>query len=193
MRYDNSEAYFIEEYRKIYKYDSEYGLSGGRSSKFIAPLITVLAPESILDYGCGRSHLIKMLKRSFRFYAYKYDPCVPEYDQLPIKNVDLVVSTDVLEHIHKSFLMEKLKEIKAISQNAIFVIKCFTSPTKLTDGRSVHVTVESPEWWLDVIANVFGRAQTIIKFTKAPNLEKFMCTTFPVTSETISIVMGLEK
>lgn len=192
MKYDNSEAFFIEEYRKIYKYDPDYGVSGGRSSKFMAPLISALAPESILDYGCGRSHLIKMLMRSFRFYGYKYDPCVPEYEQLPVKKVDLIVCTDVLEHIHKSFLKEKLNEIKAISQNAIFIIKCFTSPTKLTDGRSVHVTVEPPEWWINTIAQVFGQAQIIIKFTKKPNLEKFMCTTFPVDLETVTFIKGLE-
>jgi hypothetical protein len=119
-----------------------WGLIPWESIHLIKHLCTKTKIESILDYGCGKGRLGKVLS-----CVQSYDPAVPEFS-LPPKPADLVVCTAVLEHIEPECLDEVLDELKFLTWKMIFlVISTLPSRHMLSDGRDSHLITEPFEWW----------------------------------------------
>jgi len=111
----------------------------GKSSRRKKDKILSLGFEDILDYGCGKAKLKVRCRR--------YDPAVPEYSKLP-SPADLVVCTDVLEHVEPEFLDNVLYHIKSLTKKkAYFTISCNPAKKTLPDGRNAHLIVRIPKWW----------------------------------------------
>lgn len=119
---------------------------------------------SVLDYGCGlavhthrKEKFLNNLTSPSYFRGklqcyYLYDPCVPHYNQKPTKGsqFDVVLCTDVLEHIPKEHIDEVLQEINEYTKpDGEILLSISTRPAikYFADGTNVHVTVESKEWW----------------------------------------------
>lgn len=125
---------------------------GGRGDKW-AGIVLQLALEweatSILDYGCGEGSLAKRL-RSQPLGAIRvdeYDPAVPGLDSLP-SFADLVVCTDVLEHIEPERLTAVLAHLKLLARKVIFVVISTKDSNKvLDDGRNAHLIIQPGPWW----------------------------------------------
>ena len=111
---------------------------------------------SVLDFGCGLGTLGKHVKpRHSRLDLdwYEYDPSVPGKDIAPQRAYDAIVTTDVLEHIEPESLDETLTWIRDHAMRYQFHhIDCNDNATLLPDGRSVHLIVESMDWWQDKLA-----------------------------------------
>lgn len=107
-----------------------------------------MSVSSILDYGCGAGTLGTALKaQAWPFDFREYDPAVPGKDAMP-RPADLVVCTDVLEHIERDRLDTVLGHIRALSMQGTFlVISTVPAHKSLPDGRNAHLIVESPDWW----------------------------------------------
>lgn len=119
--------------------------------KFIsdAPL-----PSSLIDYGCSRGALIEKIKTDFPSIQVVdgYDPGVAKFEQKPVRQYDMLVSTDVIEHIEPEFLDTTLSYIESLyKKTAWIIIACYPAKKFLPDGRNAHLIVESPDWWLDKI------------------------------------------
>ena len=102
--------------------------------------------KTILDYGCGKAkHHPKEWK------AIKYDPAIQEYQNKPQDKYDLVISTDVLEHIPVENLKQTIDEIFGYSNKWVFVsVCCRKAEAILPNGYNAHATIESAKWWRDL-------------------------------------------
>lgn len=118
---------------------------GSRGQKW-APRVAYLAAQSgcrtILDYGCGKSP-ISVSGLDVR----GYDPAVFDHATRP-EPADLLVCTDVLEHVEPGCLEAVLSDIRALARwMAFLVIATRPSDKFLADGRNAHLIVEPMPWW----------------------------------------------
>jgi len=129
----------------------DYGVSGARYADQIRRLSDSLQTRSILDYGCGKCTLQKALP----FPIQNYDPFIPEHAVRP-KPADIVVCTDVMEHVEEDSVYFVLADIALLTKKAVF-FQIATGPAKkvLPDGRNAHITQRSGNWWLHELLVVF--------------------------------------
>lgn len=122
-----------------------WGKHGHSHAPEIEAYIKQLGARSVLDYGCGRATLTKALPG---VKVQEYDPGIPGKDHFP-KPADLVVCTDVLEHIEPPLIDRVLRHIFLLARRgAYFVIATRPARELLPDGRNAHLIIESPAWWL---------------------------------------------
>ena len=138
-----------EEYKKIYTEIHAKTKFGKRSKipDMLGGFIESIKPNSMIDFGCGKGNLVLKLKE---IYPKKdiagFDPANPEFD-IPLKHVDLILSTDVLEHIEPNLIDETLKEIANNCTHTYHLISCAPAKLILPDGRNAHLIQETPDWW----------------------------------------------
>lgn len=139
---------FSDAYAKLqaqfHKERPDYGISGHNYADQIHQMAQRLQTRSILDYGCGKA----TLQKSIPFPIQNYDPFIEEYAERPTP-ADLVVCTDVMEHIEEEYVESVLSDIASLTKRAVF-FQIATSPAKKTlpDGRNAHITIRSPNEWL---------------------------------------------
>ena len=117
-----------------------------------APQVKAFAAEigavSVLDYGCGQATLSKALAE-LGVKCANYDPGRPEFSAPP-KLCDLVVSTDVFEHIEPEKVDAVLRHTFLIaSKGGFFAIA--KKPAKAilpVSGRNAHLICEEDAWWI---------------------------------------------
>ena len=128
----------------------------------ISELIQQQGIKTVLDYGCG-----KALFHQKEWNATLYDPAVPEYSNEPTGKFDLVICTDVLEHIPEEDIPRIVQQLKDLTQGWLYISVCpRLAGQKLTlpdSGEEVnsHVCVKPPEWWQEQI----NGKKIILKFT----------------------------
>lgn len=124
---------------------------GGRGDKWAGVVLHVAMDyqaTSILDYGCGQGSLARALRsKPFGVEVTEYDPAIAGKDALP-SAADLVVCTDVLEHIEPERLSAVLQHLRSLARKAIFVVISTKDSNKtLADGRNAHLIIEHGSWW----------------------------------------------
>lgn len=145
-----------DEYRRLneelHKESAEYGSGSGKKyAGFILEAMRRTGSRTVLDYGCGKGTLRKALGPMVS----NYDPAVPQWSGRP-SEADLVVCTDVLEHVEPEHLEDVLKDIRRLARKAVFlVISCRPATKTLPDGRNAHLTVEKQAWWAEKLSNDF--------------------------------------
>ena len=141
----------------LHEASPDYGSGSGlKYEKFIREVMKRTGSKSVLDYGCGKG----TLREALGDFVANYDPAVERWADDP-GPADLVVCTDVLEHVEPEYLLEVLDHIKALAKRAVFlVISCRPARRQLPDGRNAHLTVEPPEWWE---AHIRGRFKVLSK------------------------------
>lgn len=134
----------------------------GKRRKFPAHLrdyVESTQPKSILDFGCGKGNLVKILQEEYPDKKiYGYDPANPQYDT-DFPNVDLIISTDVLEHIEPASIDQVIEMLCLKSIYQFHLISCAPAKLFLPDGRNAHLIQETADWW----KNKFVRTGCIIK------------------------------
>jgi len=106
----------------------------------------------VLDYGCGKG----TLQRSLDFVIQQYDPCVEGLDDPPIP-ADLVVCTDVLEHIEPEYLDSVLDELKRCTKKlALLTVAVKPAKKTLPDGRNAHICLMPIREWLSRLQDRFN-------------------------------------
>lgn len=140
---------FTPEYRQLQRafHDlrPDYGTSSRKYVEQVDHLSRQLKTRDILDYGCGKAFLQKGLP----FPIQNYDPCTAEYATRP-RPAQIVVCTDVLEHIEPECLDEVLADLAALTQRLLLVnVACRPAKKILQDGRNAHLIIETPNWWLN--------------------------------------------
>lgn len=130
-----------------------WGASGYSHAPVILAYLRKLKANSVLDYGCGRATLKKVLIDNGvdPDLIFEYDPAIPGKDQRP-KPADLLVANDVLEHIEPDYLDETLSFMRSLAiKGAYFTIALTPSKVSLPDGRNAHLMIKSSEWWQDAL------------------------------------------
>lgn len=151
---------YTDEYAKLQTelhHRGDYGISGSKHADKIRELCERMGTRDVLDYGCGKGTLAK----SMPFYIQQYDPFIPEHSANP-NPADLVVCSDVLEHIEPDCLDDVLGHIYSKTMKALFV-DVATRPAKkvLADGRNAHLIQENALWWLNRMAPWFELQSTL--------------------------------
>jgi len=143
--------YYRVQNRELHRRRPDYG--AGQATAHWVPTIARLAnavgAESILDYGCGKGRLKRALvTHGLDRRVREYDPAIPGNDGTPAP-ADLVVCTDVLEHVEPECLETVIGDLRRVTRKAGFVTVA-TRPAKklLPDGRNAHLIIEPMEWWL---------------------------------------------
>ena len=119
----------------------------GKMPRGLKQFIKEIKPKSILDFGCGKGNLIVTLKENYpNIEVFGYDPANPQYaDNIPC--VDMVISTDVLEHIEPEHIDDTIEMLSLKSKFHYHLISCAPAKLILPDGRNAHLIQEGPNWW----------------------------------------------
>lgn len=126
-----------------------WGASGHHHANTVAEFARQLNAATVLDYGCGRGRLKEALaERAPNLIVHEYDPGIEGKDRMP-EPVDLVVCTDVLEHIEKDRLKNVLFHLRTLARRGLYLIIA-TGPARetLADGRNAHLIQQPYAWWL---------------------------------------------
>lgn len=124
-----------------------WGIFGKQYLPEVLQFARALGGSSILDYGSGRGTLGAWL-RPHGFKVRDYDPAIAGRESLP-EVADLVISTDVLEHIEPECLDNVLAHIRALARRGVFlVIALRPALHRLPDGRNAHLIIEGRDWWV---------------------------------------------
>lgn len=147
---------YIEQYKILHGKDAQYGASSLKFIEEIAVVIDHLCPRKVLDFGCGKGALLNgLIERYPGIVFYGYDPAVPGRDKLPGEKFDLVINTDVLEHIPEHILPSVLEEIASLSGNVYFNLHHALAKTILPNGENAHCTVKPSDWYHALMRNYF--------------------------------------
>ena len=137
---------YLEQLKGLHK--KAFG-SGKAINSLVANVLDQNSVSSLLDFGCGKGLTTQKIKETYpNINVYAYDP-VTSPIELP-ESVDMIHSSDVLEHIEYEYLDETLDKLFSIaSKYQYHLIACHPSKKKLPDGRNAHLIVETPDWWKD--------------------------------------------
>lgn len=159
-------AEYLELNKRLHQENLAYGVGGDRHLKLVMGLCEKLKTKNVLDYGCGKGRL----GRAMPWQIAEYDPAIPGKEATP-KPADIVISTDVLEHIEPDKLTLVLDDLNRCTlQFAYFTIHTGPAQKTLADGRNAHLIQESDEWWAKQIAPYFQIAQIVKNVDKEGNL-----------------------
>lgn len=122
--------------------------------------------NSIYDFGCGKADAYNKrfqdpkTKNWFNGLSdylnvpkeniHLYDPGVPKYevDADKSKKFDLVIATDVLEHIPSEDCEDVVDELFARANSLVFIsVACYLAGTILADGNNAHCNIKHPKYW----------------------------------------------
>ena len=130
---------------------NRFGRRGDRWADKVRELMASDAVAGVLDYGCGQGALRQALDLDIA----EYDPAIPGKDRLP-SPADLVVCTDVLEHIEPDLLQNVLAHLHSLTRKLLLAtISTRPAVKTLPDGRNAHLIVESPDVWRQWLSPYF--------------------------------------
>ncbi len=155
----NKEELISADYRRmneqLHETRLDYGVGGGKHADTVKKVYKILAKNtefvSVLDYGAGKGYLAKALP----FPIAEYDPAVPGKTESP-RPADLVVCTDVLEHIEPDRLRYVLGDLqRVVRQIGYFTIATGPARKTLPDGRNTHLIQKGLKWWKAKLSKYF--------------------------------------
>lgn len=129
--------------KKLHEDNPMFGMGGSKYVKTVMELSEKLKTTSILDYGCGKG----MLAKGLPFSIWEYDPAIDEKKTIP-RPADIVVCTDVLEHIEPDKLKFVLNDLaRCVQKIGFFVISTRLAVKTYANGDNTHSIVQGKEWW----------------------------------------------
>lgn len=149
MTYKMDKDYIASEYRRMHK---EHYFTGGSLLIHLRRIKEIILKEkikTILDYGCGKAtgHK-KLLTESVTLYDPYYEP----YSKKPEGVFDMVICTDVMEHVPEDEVEEVLRTLIDHTGKVLFLaISTKPAKKKFANGENVHVTVRTESWWNAII------------------------------------------
>ena len=173
----------IDSYKKLHEQEGKFkGIS-------LIPLVPTLIKivkdndcKTLLDYGCGKAipydkercrevDLRNPIQELCSLESFDlYDPAYEKYATLPDKKYDIVVCTDVLEHIAEQDIDYVLTEILSHSKKIVFLnISCQPALKHFKEGKfkgkNVHISVFDPSWWGHKIGNIWNKFNNLKVYT----------------------------
>ena len=155
---------YIKAYKDLHKQQTKFlGNSLNAYIIDIAKLILDYKCKTLLDYGCGKGlpYSDKHEKVGIKYPLQKiwkldshtlYDPAYPKYNTLPTGTYDIVVCTDVLEHIPEQDLDWVITRLIKYTKKVLFLNICTVPALKhfkkgKLRGKNLHISVFDIHWW----------------------------------------------
>ena len=151
----------LNEFRRGRKQNKPWGVTGARNfgSEVLFYLNHRPKYKTVLDFGSGEGGLgtfvtanLDSPSRAPEIEWTNYDPgvSVGNINKLPSERFDLIVSSDVMEHIEPEMIDQTCEWLRDHAKKAIYMhIACDPAGLKLPDGRNVHLITEKMDWWID--------------------------------------------
>jgi hypothetical protein len=148
MRYTSNYKNLQQE---LHNRNCGYGASGYKHAQHVLDLAKRLETRSVLDYGCG----MQTLQKAIPFAITNYDPMIKGLDEEPEPH-DLVVCSDVLEHIEPDCLDDVLRHLNEKTRKMLFVdVAQRPAKKELANGQNAHLIQETTVWWLHQLMQYF--------------------------------------
>ena len=138
-----------------------YGVSGWRWVRDVRKLAELVGASDVLDYGAGKMTLERDL--SEHLPTHSYDPVTAP---TPPEPADIVVCTDVLEHIEPDSLDTVLADIKRLANKAVHI----AVPKHPPEKGDQYLTIEELSWWEDRLAKHWPNYEKTILEAGTPRL-----------------------
>lgn len=135
--------------RLMHERPGGYGGSGWKRATEVLTFARALGATSILDYGCGEGTLKpKLIADGWEGQVSEYDPAITGKDDPPAP-AELIVCTDVLEHVEPACLSAVLHHIHGLALKGVFLLVATRLANKtMPDGRNAHLIIEPANWWI---------------------------------------------
>lgn len=147
-----------DEYRQelLAMHEGSWGTTGGlyAGDTVVAFLKEFPTIKTILDYGCGEGELKQWVEDAGITDKQwtLYDPGITKFSERPKGKFDLVITTDVLEHVEEEMLNDVLDDLNKLTGKYLyneiacyFAGPCFESgPYK---GQDIHINLKLPCHW----------------------------------------------
>ncbi|MBX3584196.1 MAG: glycosyltransferase family 29 protein [Rhizobiaceae bacterium] len=151
-----------QQYANLHHRQSEYGVTDWKLIRYAEVLGSSLCGQRLIDYGCGKGALGQAITARTDMEVVSFDPYVPKFSVRPTGRFDILVNTDVLEHIPEDQLDAALGDMRSFSDRCFFVISTRYADTLLDDGMNAHCTVRPEEWWREKIAGHFSYVERVV-------------------------------
>lgn len=146
----DSKALISDRYRELnaqLHQTHKYGTRGDKWTDKVVDLALKHGAQDVLDYGCGKGALKTALATRLTAPVLEYDPAIPGKQNLPAA-ADLVVCTDVLEHIEPECLEAVITHLHALTKKVLLAVVSTRLAVKtLADGRNAHLIVQPADVW----------------------------------------------
>jgi hypothetical protein len=144
----------------------------------IKDLVDLTNSNTLLDYGSGKGIQYKTVLpedenhteyQNLRDYwkvseIHCYDPAYPPHQNLPNRQFDGVISTDVLEHCHQEDMKWIIDEIFSSAKRFVFAnVACYKASKSLPNGKNAHCTIRPSVWW-DVVLKSIAQNYPEVKY-----------------------------
>lgn len=144
--------------------EPHWGNGGTRHADEVLKLAATYKVKTVLDYGCGHGALMGALaahpKAALELHG--YDPGMSQFAAEPAP-ADMVISTDVLEHIEPALLDNVLAHIRSLTK-VVAYLAVHTGPARaiLPDGRNAHLIQQPGDWWQQQLLRHFKTAEPLL-------------------------------
>jgi cyclopropane fatty-acyl-phospholipid synthase-like methyltransferase len=138
----------------------------------VKKLKTMFSPDDtfeLIDVGSGRGQLLQLVRKEFK-NAILTSVDLQKIHNVPVnyfiecdlsnnsdrllllnKKYDVLVCTDVLEHLDKSFIVDVFNTFFKLSNKSILAI---ANHSDILDGVELHTIQENNQWW-EIYINTF--------------------------------------
>jgi len=166
-----------------------------------AKKIMDMKPESVLDIGCARGYVVRILENngvavkgldiSRHCYMTRASDNVIQHDVTDIpwhkakvfkdKQFDLCFSQNVLEHLHEDKIDGVIREIARVSKRGFHGIHYTDSPYEESKDIDVtHCTMHTKQWWVDKFNELAPGYNVVIDYPRTiENDDPEKCIAYP--------------
>jgi hypothetical protein len=141
-----------------------HGTSILHHKESIRALVQSTGAKTMLDFGSGRGDAYRSPHKLHHYLGLPraavtlYDPAfatdgVFSTSTLPTGQFDLVVCSDVLEHVPEAEVDEFVARLFSYAKLGVWASVCCRPAKKFfADGTNLHCTVKPYDWWNDAFA-----------------------------------------
>ena len=134
-----------------------HGMSIMQHADDIGKFIRAVGAESMLDWGCGGAAAYDSPHKLWHHWGFDrhdvvlYDPSFKKFDTVPTRKADIVVCSDVLEHIVGKEVDAFIANLFARANKAVWASVCCREAKKTFPNSTInlHVTIKPYSWWQD--------------------------------------------
>ena len=146
-----------KKYKELYQQMAEEGHFGGGPRllewRIARKLFRKMQCSTLLDYGCGagKQWHPKKVAEWGKLKPTLYDPAFAEHSKLPNQQFDMIMSTDVLEHIPDYTLPSVVRYCTShVKKTQYHFIANRPAMKELPNGENAHCSQQPLEWWVDL-------------------------------------------